>query len=186
MSGTPRQQIDARTSFFTRRVSCGLTDHHVEILDGAQATRIGYGDLSSVRLFRHGTRRIVLDLTSANGTTTRLRLVPSFGSDEKVAGFKRSLVESVARVAPETPLLLGPSRWQWLAAWIDLVVSVASPDRRALGTPRRWPRRIAAAARRHCARQPLGGHADPAIRTPPGLPGQRGPGHIDAIRSDRT
>jgi hypothetical protein len=125
MSETPCHLIDAHIGFFARRVTCRLLDDHVEILNGTRATRIGYRDLSSISLFRQSARRTIVGLTSTAGTTTRIRLASSSGSDDKVAAFTRSLVESVARVAPQTPLRLGPDRRQWIAAWIGLAASVA-------------------------------------------------------------
>lgn len=124
MSETPCHQLDAHIGFFARRVTFRLTDDHVEILDGKRATRIDYWDLSSVSFFRQAARRTIVGLTCKTGKTTRFRLASSSGSDEKLAAFTRFLVESVARVAPETPLLLGPNRRQWIAAWIGLAASV--------------------------------------------------------------
>jgi len=125
MSETPFHQIDAHVGFFPRRVTCKLMDDHVEILNGTKATRIGYGDLSTISLFRQAARRTIVGLTRKSGRTTRFRLTSSSGSDEMVVAFTRSLVESVARVAPETPLVLGPNRRQWFAAWIGFAASVA-------------------------------------------------------------
>ena len=125
MSETPCHQIDAHIGLFARHVTCRLMDDHVEILNGTRALRIGYGDLSSISLFRQAARRTIVGLTCKAGITTRLRLVSSSGSDEKVVAFTKSLVARVARVAPDTPLLLGPNRRQWLAAWIGLAASVA-------------------------------------------------------------
>lgn len=124
MSETPCHQIDAHLGFFSRRVTCRLMDDHVEILHGTQATRIGYKEISSISFFRKATRRSIVVLMCKTGKTKRFRVVSSSGSDEKIVAFARSLVERVSYVAPETPLLVGPTRRQWIAAWIGLVTSV--------------------------------------------------------------
>lgn len=125
MSETPFHCVDAHVGFFPIRATCRLMDDHIEILNGTRATRIGYGDLSTISLFRQAARRTMIGLTCKSGRTTRFRLASSSGSDEKVVAFTRSLVESVARVAPETPLVLGPNRRQWFAAWIGVAASIA-------------------------------------------------------------
>ncbi|TCP58539.1 hypothetical protein EV663_12215 [Rhodovulum bhavnagarense] len=124
MSETPQNQIDARIGFFAGRVTCRLTDHHVEILNGVQVTRIAYGDIATIRIARQDGRRTILELQTTGGQTKQLRHVPPSGP-EAAADFLRSLILHVAQVAPDTPLRLGPNRRQQVAAWIGVVASVA-------------------------------------------------------------
>jgi hypothetical protein len=125
MIDTSTNQIEARTGFFVRRVTCRLTGEHVEIKGGPQTTRIRYGDLVSIRIARQGARRTVIEFCTTGGQKIQLRLAPRSASDQTAQGFIRSLVSRIAKVAPETPLHLGPSRRQRVAAWIGLVASVA-------------------------------------------------------------
>lgn len=123
MIDTLENRIEARTGFFAGRVTCRLTDHHLEIPNGTEVTRIAYGDLSSVRIARQGTRRVVLALATTNGRQLKMRL-GSPSSEKAIKGFAGSLIRRVALIAPETPLLLGPSRRQRLAGWTGLTVSI--------------------------------------------------------------
>ena len=97
----------------------------MEILAGARTSRVGYGELSSVRVHRQPPGKAVLGLVSRNGEKTTLRLTPSSRSDAEIASFTGALLDRVAQADPMTPLHLGPSRRQWVAAWIGLVVSGA-------------------------------------------------------------
>jgi hypothetical protein len=119
------RQIDARIGLFAKRVTCRLSDSHLVIGHDTQATRIGYSDLLSIRIARHGPRRAFLGLTLPGGEELLLRLTQPSGQGDAVAALTTSLISRVAEVAPETHLRLGPRRRQWVAAWIGLAASAA-------------------------------------------------------------
>ncbi len=118
-------EMEARAGFFGKRGICRLTRDHVELLRGSRTIRIGYGELSSVWVYRPAPGRAVLGLVARKGPKITDRLTPFSRSDEEVSAFMAALVERVARAAPMTPLHLGPSRRQWIAAWIGAFVSGA-------------------------------------------------------------
>lgn len=115
--------IEARVGFFGKSVICRLSKDHVELLRGELTSRIGYPDLSSVRVFRAVPGQAVIGLVCQNGSKTTIRLAPSSGSDGEISAFTTALVNRVARVAPMTRLHLGPSRRQWIIAWVGVIVS---------------------------------------------------------------
>lgn len=117
--------MEARAGFFGERGNCRLTQDQLELRCGSKTKRIRYADLSSVSVYRPAPGRAVLGLFSRKGSKTTIRLTPHSRSGEEVSAFTASLVDRVARVAPMTPLLLGPSRRQWIAAWVGVIVSGA-------------------------------------------------------------
>lgn len=121
----PDREIEARGGFPARPMICRLGEEQLEILAGAQTSRVGYGELASLRVHSHPSGKAVLGLVSRNGEKTTLRLTPSSRSDAEIASFTGALLDRVAQADPMTPLHLGPSRRQWVAAWIGLVVSCA-------------------------------------------------------------
>ncbi|MFN3263198.1 MAG: hypothetical protein ACE37J_21830 [Pikeienuella sp.] len=118
-------EMEARAGFFGMRGICRLTQDHVELLRGSHISLIGYGELSSVRVYRPAPGRAALGLVARKGPKITIRLTPFSRSDQEVSAFTAALVERVARAAPMTTLHLGPSRHQWIAAWIGAIVSGA-------------------------------------------------------------
>ena len=120
----PDLEMEARAGFFGKSAACRLTQEHVDLTQGGQTRRIGYAALSAVRIHRHRPGQAMLGLSSGDETVT-IRLVPPSRSEEEIAAFTAALIDRVAQVAPTTPLQQGPSRLQWIAAWIGVIVSGA-------------------------------------------------------------
>lgn len=125
MSDMQSEEIQGRTWAFGRPVTCRLGPDGLEIRRGSEATRVGYDEVAAIRVDSTKPGREVFSLHSAWGGTTTIRMRPRSGAGAQVEAFTKSLVARVARAAPETTFVLGPSRSQWVAAWIGLVASGA-------------------------------------------------------------
>lgn len=118
-------EIRARTGFFNRSVTCRFSENGMELVQDRDVKRIGYDKLSEIRFHRRGAGRSVLRLKTSQGDMATLRLMLDGSSDRGIDDFVKSFLQRVAQSSPQTPVVIGPSRLQWLASWIGVVASGA-------------------------------------------------------------
>ncbi len=125
MTDKQNHEIPAGIGFFNRPVVCRIAEDELEIARGADVTRISYDILSEIRFHRRGAGRAVLGVQTSDGNTMTLRLMATPGSNGVIDDFVKSLLKRVAHSSPETALVSGPSRTQWIASWIGVLASGA-------------------------------------------------------------
>ena len=123
MSDSRNHAISARAGFFKVSVTCSLQDDGLSILRGTAVSRIGYDAIRAIRFHRHAPKRAVLVLTPSSGRDVSFLLQQGRKCDREITDFVTALVARVARAAPQTCLVIGPSRRQWVASWVGVLVS---------------------------------------------------------------
>ncbi|MCR9148582.1 MAG: hypothetical protein NXH83_00265 [Rhodobacteraceae bacterium] len=123
MLSATEAELTGRSSFLGRDITLRLADEGLEIRRGSEVSRVDYGRLAAIGLGARAPLRLALTISPADGTARTLRLRCTASSDAGARSFVRSLIARVAAVQPTMPVVLGPSRLQWLASWIGLLAS---------------------------------------------------------------
>lgn len=125
MTDTQNREIRAGLGIFNRPAVCRIAEEGLEIVLGADVTRIGYDTLSEIRVHRRGAGRAELGVRTSDGNTTILRLTVKHASNGAIDDFLKVLLKRVALSSPETAFVSGPSRTQWNASRIGVLASGA-------------------------------------------------------------
>ena len=125
MLSTTEMELTGRSAVLGRDITLRMADEGLEIRRGSEVSRVDYGRLAAIGFNARAPLRLSLTISLGDNAARTLRLRYRATTAERAGSFVRSLVARVAKVQPTMPVVLGPSRLQWLASWIGLLASAA-------------------------------------------------------------